>query len=101
PSRVQRRGDTDATYVFSTEAVLAINVALTSGRPLLVQGPPGSGKSSIAAVAARVLGWHYYALAVTASTQPRDLLYGFDMTRRGLDAQTRPLREPLGLPRFD
>ena len=95
PSLVQRRGDTDATYVFSTEAVLAINVALTSGRPLLVQGPPGSGKSSIAAVAARVLGWRYYQLAVTASTQPPDLLYSFDMTRRGLDAQLRPPGGPL------
>jgi energy-coupling factor transporter ATP-binding protein EcfA2 len=47
-------------YVFSAELVLAINVALTTGRPLLVQGPPGSGKSSIAAAVARVLGWPYY-----------------------------------------
>jgi MoxR-like ATPase len=92
PSVAQPAGDADTTYVFSADAVLAINVALTAGRPLLVQGPPGSGKSSIAAAVARVLDWRYYRHTVTANTQPHDLLYSFDTMRRSLDAQSASSR---------
>ena len=31
-------------YVYDDDIVLAVNVALATGRPLLVSGPPGSGK---------------------------------------------------------
>jgi MoxR-like ATPase len=80
---------TGETYVFNQDTILAINIALAAGRPLLVSGPPGSGKSSLAAAAARVLGWRYYEHRLSASSAPHELLYTFDMTRRGLDAQER------------
>ena len=42
-------------YVYDPEGriALAVNVALATGRPLLVEGQPGSGKSSLAADVAR------------------------------------------------
>jgi MoxR-like ATPase len=35
-------------YVYRPEIVLAVNVALVTRRPLLLRGPSGSGKSSLA-----------------------------------------------------
>jgi MoxR-like ATPase len=41
-----------------------------------------------------VLGWRHYQYVVTEKTQPKDLLYRFDLTRRILDAQARTTRLP-------
>ncbi|KQP26500.1 MoxR family ATPase [Methylobacterium sp. Leaf100] len=75
-------------YVYDAEeqVVLAVNVALATGRPLLVFGPPGSGKSSLAANIARSLGWRYYETTVTSRTQAQDLLWHYDAIRRLADA---------------
>jgi MoxR-like ATPase len=64
-------------------------VALTTGRPLLLRGEPGSGKSSLAAFVARSMGWRYYEHVVTSATRARDLLWRFDAVRRLRDAQAR------------
>ncbi|MEU6372912.1 MoxR family ATPase [Streptomyces sp. NPDC046909] len=83
-------------YVFDDERlVLAVNVALKTGRPLLLFGPPGSGKSSLAPNVARELGWTFHAQVVTARTEPEDLLWRFDAMKRLNDAQAKALR-PLG-----
>jgi MoxR-like ATPase len=80
-------------YVFDDERlVLAVNVALKTGRPLLLFGPPGSGKSSLAPNVARVLGWKIHAHVVTARTEPEDLLWRFDAMKRLNDAQAKSLK---------
>ncbi|MGW4298509.1 AAA family ATPase [Streptomyces sp. NPDC004646] len=86
----------DEVYVFDDErVVLAVNVALKTGRPLLLFGPPGSGKSSLAPNVARVLGWNYHAHVVTARTEPEDLLWRFDALKRLNDAQAKQLDESI------
>jgi MoxR-like ATPase len=87
PSRAGDLRDGEV-YVYEDEIVLAVNVALATGRPLLLYGPPGSGKSSLAPHVARRLGWRYHAAVITSRTQARDLLYRFDAVRRLGDAQT-------------
>jgi MoxR-like ATPase len=74
-------------YVYDSELKLAVEVALVTGRPLLLRGEPGSGKSSFAAFVARNLNWRYYEFVVTARTQARDLMWTFDTIRRLNDAQ--------------
>ncbi|CCA59416.1 MULTISPECIES: AAA family ATPase [Streptomyces] len=87
----------DEVYVFDDErVVLAVNVALKTGRPLLLFGPPGSGKSSLAPNVARVLGWNYHAHVVTARTEPEDLLWRFDALKRLNDAQAHMLDDDIG-----
>lgn len=76
-------------YVFDPAQKFAAEVALVTGRPLLLRGRPGSGKSSFAAFLARNLGWRYFEYVTTARTQARDLLWTFDAVRRLGDAQTR------------
>lgn len=75
-----------SVYVMSYELDLAVRVALATGRPLLLRGDPGSGKSSLAPYVARQRGWRYYEHVVTSRSEPRDLLYRFDDVRRLSDA---------------
>ncbi len=74
-------------YDLTPDLDLAVRVALVTGRPLLIRGEPGSGKSSFAPFMARCLDWRYYEHVVTARTEARDLMWRFDMVRRLGDAQ--------------
>lgn len=78
-----------SVYRVDPQLLLALKAALVTGRPLLLQGPAGSGKSSIAAYVARNLSWRYYEHVVSAQTEPKDLLWNFDLVRRLADAQVR------------
>jgi MoxR-like ATPase len=80
-------------YLMSPRLDLAVRVALATGRPLLLRGDPGTGKSSLAAHVARVRGWRYYEHVITSQTQSRDLLWTFDAVRRLADAQAAERRE--------
>jgi MoxR-like ATPase len=82
-------------YVTSQELTVAVDVALATGRPLLVRGEPGSGKSTLAPYVARTRGWRYYEHVVTSRTQATDLLWSFDSVRRLADAQTLRQGEEL------
>jgi MoxR-like ATPase len=77
-------------YVASQDVNLAVDVALATGRPILVRGEPGSGKSALAPFVARERLWRYYEHVVTSRTQATDLLWSFDSVRRLADAQTLP-----------
>jgi MoxR-like ATPase len=77
-------------YVHDDHVRLAIKVALVTGRPLLLRGEPGSGKSSLAAYVARNLGWRYYEHVFTTRSRGQDLLWAFDAVRKLADAQHRP-----------
>lgn len=81
-------------YVYTDEIVLAVNVALATGRPLLIRGPSGSGKSSLARNVALCLNWQYYEEVITSRTQARDLQWRFDTLRRLNDATINQLKDP-------
>jgi MoxR-like ATPase len=76
-------------YVYDDDIVLAVNVALTTKRPLLIRGPSGSGKSSLARNVARFFKWRYYEEVISSRTQARDLQWQFDTLRRLSDAQAQ------------
>ena len=74
-------------YVYTDNIELHVNVALATGRPLLIRGEPGSGKSSLAASIAYKMDWNYLEVVVTSRTQARDFLWRFDSLRRLNDAE--------------
>jgi MoxR-like ATPase len=80
-----QKGDI-SPYLFPESAVIAIDVALASGRPLLVAGPPGCGKSCLAEAMAAVLGWNFLAKTMTSRTRLEQLTVDIDHLRRLHDA---------------
>jgi len=101
PKRVERPAEPQSeagdqrravTYVYAEEIVLRVNIALATQRPLLVRGPSGTGKSSLARSVAQVLGWRYYETIITSRTQARDLLWQVDLLSRLHDAQASKRR---------
>ena len=85
-----------SVYVYTEEIVLAVNVALATGRPLLVRGPSGCGKSTLARNVALTLGRRYYEQVVSSRLQARDLLWRVDLLRRLQDAQSNRLATDFG-----
>ncbi|MCK6685410.1 MAG: MoxR family ATPase [Thermoanaerobaculia bacterium] len=76
-----------ADYEYDEAIVLAVNVALATGRPLLVRGDAGSGKSTLAEDVARLLGRRYYEQVISSNVEAADLLYRIDHVSRIADAQ--------------
>jgi MoxR-like ATPase len=71
---------------FDADQVRALRAAEAAGRPLLVRGDPGTGKSQLAhaaAVAARRL---FLTVVVDAHSEASDLLWRFDAVARLADA---------------
>ena len=79
------QGDIDA-YIFPEEAVIAVDVALVTRRPLLVAGPPGCGKSRLAETMAAVLRWNFLQQTITSRTRVEQLTVEVDHLRRLNDA---------------
>lgn len=89
------------TYFADPQLIAAINAALLLGRPLLLTGEPGSGKSCLAQAVDRYFRHHWQGnpsvkpqpdgklgvCIVRSDSQARDLLYLFDSIARFGDAQ--------------
>lgn len=76
-----------SVHVFDERTAQAVRAALASGRPLLVRGEPGTGKSQLARAAAKVLGRKFLSHVVDAHTEIQDLWYRFDAVSRLGNAQ--------------
>jgi MoxR-like ATPase len=80
----------NGVHLFGEQEGLALQAALVTGRPLLVRGKPGVGKSQLARAAAQALGRALVLQTVDARTEARDLMYRIDAVQRLADAQIPP-----------
>ncbi|HSN69868.1 MAG TPA: MoxR family ATPase [Steroidobacteraceae bacterium] len=74
-------------YVATDDLMMAVNAAVTLGRPLLVKGEPGTGKTQLAEEVARsldlpLLRWH-----IKSTTKAQHGLYEYDAVSRLRDSQ--------------
>jgi len=78
-------GTTD--YVTSEPLRNAVNVAIALGRPLLIRGEPGTGKTRLAHSIARGLGKELMIWNVKSTTKAQEGLYLYDTVQRLNDSR--------------
>ena len=76
-----------STYVAGDDLKLAVNAAITLGRPLLIKGEPGTGKTMLAEEVARSLGKRLFQWHVKSTTKAHQGLYEYDAVSRLRDSQ--------------
>jgi len=74
-------------YLASEELENAVNLAIALGRPLLLQGDPGAGKTRLAHAVAFALGLPLEEAYIKSTSRAQDLLYVYDAVRRLYDSQ--------------
>lgn len=73
-------------HQFDPNHILALQAAQATGRPLLIRGEAGTGKSQLAHAAAAVTGRAFLPVVVGATTEASDLHWKFDAIARLADA---------------
>jgi MoxR-like ATPase len=81
------RFDGTDTYVATTDLRTAVNAAVAVGRPLLVKGEPGTGKTLLAQEVARALERPLIEWHIKSTTKARQGLYEYDAVARLRDSQ--------------
>ncbi|MCI5168670.1 MAG: hypothetical protein D3903_21885 [Candidatus Electrothrix sp. GM3_4] len=79
----------ESFHIFDEESAFAIEMALATGRPLLVRGEPGSEKSQLARAAVQELDRYFITESISAASEGRDLLWKYDPVARLSEAQTQ------------
>jgi len=74
-------------YVTSEPLRNAVNVAIALGRPLLIRGEPGTGKTKLAHSIARDLGKRLIIWNVKSTTKAQEGLYLYDTVQRLNDSR--------------
>lgn len=76
-------------YLPSDDLVKAVNLAIALGRPLLLQGDPGCGKTRLAYALAYALRAPLEISYIKSTSRAQDLLYTFDAVARLYDSQIK------------
>ncbi len=74
-------------YVATEDLMMAVNAAVTLGRPLLIKGEPGTGKTMLAEEVAAALGRDFIQWHIKSTTKAQQGLYEYDAVARLRDSQ--------------
>ena len=87
--RAETTGSWSGTHDYIADAELQriIDVAMTIGRPLLIKGEPGTGKTLLAHSIAQGLEMPLHTWNVKSTSQARDGLYVYDTVQRLYDSR--------------
>src|SRR4030043_1484125 len=81
----QFTGSTD--YVISEPLKNAVNVSIALGKPLLIRGEPGTGKTRLAHSIAKGLGKKLTVWNIKSTTKAQEGLYVYDTVQRLNDSR--------------
>ncbi len=76
-------------YLASEDLRNAVNIAMALGRPLLIKGEPGTGKTMLAKSVAEGLGMPFLIWNIKSTTKAKEGLYVYDTVQRLYDSQFR------------
>ncbi|MFO1372708.1 MAG: MoxR family ATPase [Candidatus Competibacteraceae bacterium] len=79
-------------YVATDDLMMAVNAAVTLGRPLLVKGEPGTGKTQLAEEVALALKRPFLQWHIKSTTKAQQGLYEYDAVSRLRDSQLGDVR---------
>ncbi len=74
-------------YVATPDLMMAVNAAVTLGRPLLIKGEPGTGKTQLAEEIARALSRPLLEWHIKSTSKAQQGLYEYDAVSRLRDSQ--------------
>ena len=74
-------------YIASKELKSAVNASITLGRPILIKGEPGTGKTMLARSIADSLGLKQIVWSIKSTTKAKEGLYVYDTVQRLYDSQ--------------
>ncbi|MBQ9707865.1 MAG: MoxR family ATPase [Firmicutes bacterium] len=74
-------------YIVDDDLKLVTNIAISMGKPLLVKGEPGTGKTALAEAIAEALGKKLIIWSIKSTTKAQDGLYQYDVVKRLYDSQ--------------
>ncbi len=74
-------------YVATPDLMMAVNAAVTLGRPLLIKGEPGTGKTQLAEEIARSLSRPLHEWHIKSTSKAQQGLYEYDAVSRLRDSQ--------------
>jgi MoxR-like ATPase len=74
-------------YIATDDLMMAVNAAVTLGRPLLIKGEPGTGKTQLAQEIARSLAKPMFEWHVKSTSKAQQGLYEYDAVSRLRDSQ--------------
>ena len=75
------------SYIATDDLTMAVNAAVTVGRPLLVKGEPGTGKTRLAEEVAAALDRPLIAWHIKSTSKAQQGLYEYDAVARLRDSQ--------------
>jgi MoxR-like ATPase len=74
-------------YIAPDDLMMAVNAAITLGRPLLIKGEPGTGKTQLAQELARALERPFIEWHIKSTSKAQQGLYEYDAVARLRDSQ--------------
>ncbi len=87
PSQPSTKTIAKELYLPDPKLKEAVDLAIALGRPLLLQGEPGCGKTRLAYAVAYALGLPLETSYIKSTSRAQDLLYTYDAVNRLYDAQ--------------
>ncbi|NMA51800.1 MAG: MoxR family ATPase, partial [Peptococcaceae bacterium] len=96
PQSLKEKMLSECSYITSDEEAFVIYMALELQKPLLVEGPPGSGKTEIAKVLSTILGADLIRLQCYEGLDEGKALYEWNYQKQILDIQRKTEKDIFG-----